>query len=192
MFKHAFLILAIPLLGALSAAPVAAQTELPPDQLVQMSIHSDPNDPDSPVRFQLTLHLAAESADGSAVDWHVNWIEVDHLDPYGVAIESWYELDPEVNTETGAWKVTHANPLAPTVEEFSVPPEIQGFATSKAIAGDGLQYHLAGQVAQSEAVKPYGVTVFADYLFWKASEAEPLDEGSDTPVEGEAGNGSLG
>ena len=192
MFKQTSLSLVLAIFGTALVRPVVAQTELPPDQSIQMSIHADPDDSESPVRFTLTLHLSAESQDGAAIAWHVNWIEVDHLDPYGELINSWYELDPEVNTANGAWVVTHADPLTPAIEEFSVPPEIQGFATSKSDAGDDLQYHLAGKVAEPEAVKPYDVTVFADYLFWKASDAEPLDEGGEKPIEGDDGDGTLG
>lgn len=192
MFTRSSLSLALAILGTVLVRPVLAQTEMPPDQSIQMSIHADPDDSESPVRFKLTLNLSAESLDGSTIAWHVNWIEIDHLDPYGELIDSWYELDPEVNTPDGAWVATHADPLAPAIEEFSVPPEIQGFATSKSNVGDELQYHLAGQVGKPEAVEPYAVTVFADYLFWKVSDTEPLDEGGEIPVEGNEGDGTLG
>ena len=170
----------------------SAQEELPPNQSVRISIHVDPEDSESPIQFVVTMSLSAQSKVESEIAWSVDSVRIEQYASNGDQIDAWYEFAPAVSTGDGYWRINHANPLSPDISEFSVPPEVTGFAESEFTSGDYLDYRVLGKIANSNVEKPYGSTFFADYSFWKLSDSEPLDEGEDKPVEGDEGGDGLG
>lgn len=160
--------------------------ELPAAQTVTYWLREAPEDPNSAVVFGVTLKLQAQASAGSAIGWGVSAIEFYEVDA-GVASLAWVDDAPAVGTEDGRWWVTHADPEAPELAEFVMPPPLSGTGTAENPNGDDLDYWLEGSEGNQPLIPSYTVMAFLSYQLSTPPTSPPIRSGEDEPVE--AGEG---
>ena len=160
---------------------MAQTTPIPLAYTVKYWTHADPNDPNSPVQFEIRLKLKNMDSDGDAIGWDVTELRVREYDPNGVLSRSWTDADPNVPTSDGLWWVSHADPNTPVDSEFTVPPHLIGTATANDTGYADLEYDIEG--VESTPSPLYEVSANINYVFVEADEEEPTGSGSDEPTE---------
>lgn len=162
----------------------AAADDLPANRCVGYLMRADPNDPNSPLAFVVTLTLSASSASGDSVGWSVTGAEFAEFGEYGVAITVWYDDQPNVDTPDGLWWVSHANPGSPQASEFALPPLLSGSAIAQDPGSTDLDFAFSGVAYDpSPGDPPYAATAALNYAFVLAGESQPLRAGESEPVE---------
>jgi len=121
-----------------------ALTQLPPDQAVTFKMRSDPADPNSSVDFEVTLGLTAAEVDVDSAGWTIREIEFFKPGVGGARDRRWIVASPHVPSADGLWWVSHADVAAPEVSEFSLPPDLDGFASALNPVDEDLHYVLVG------------------------------------------------
>jgi len=171
------------MLGCLSTlASAQAQSTLPPDRSVFYNIHTDSQDPDSPVLISAEVSLTALEREGDDVAWYPLWVAITQFDEHGEIAGSWTHFEPLFG-QTRVWWVTHRDPMAPKSDEFTTPPELSGTADSDMPNGPTLDYFILGKNTTTPPEEPYPITSILDYSFQRSDDPEPIDEDEDEPAE---------
>ncbi|MCG8404786.1 MAG: hypothetical protein MI923_06270 [Phycisphaerales bacterium] len=163
---------------AVSFSSVCANVALalPDDQSLEYKIYDG-----TQVVFTVQIDLKAVSVDNGSVEWSIEKME---FRQHGSKIDEWEELNPTVNTPDGRWWVDHADTEKPEIEEFDMPPLLEGCATSQSPNIDDLDFSFEGQVyTEPPGGAPYTITVALDYLFHIVGKVDPEEEGEDEPAE---------
>ena len=184
MRKSVFFYIPVVLIGwFIAPSPVQAQSELPRSRAVYYNIHSDTQNPQSPVLISMRVLLTAQDRIGDEVGWYTKSIWITQYDEQGAILGSWTEEFPEPSSTDPLWYVAHANPLEPESAEFSNPPELSGTADADTPNGPSLDYSLLGKNVGVPPIAPYPITSIIDYSFQRSDEPEPIDEDEDEPVD---------
>ncbi|MCG8409443.1 MAG: hypothetical protein MI923_29915 [Phycisphaerales bacterium] len=153
-----------------------ALAALPDDQTIEYKIYDG-----TQVVFTVRIHLKAVSVDNGSVEWSVQKMV---FYQQGSKTGDWEELNPTVDTPDGRWWVNHADTENPELEEFDMPPLMEGCATSLNSNVDDLDFSFEGQVyTEPPGGAPYTITVALDYLFHIVGKIDPEEEGEDEPAE---------
>jgi hypothetical protein len=184
MNKSLFVYMPAVLIGWFAAlAPARAQSELPRNRVAYYNIHTDTQNPASPVLISMGVYLTAQDRIGDEVGWYPQSIVITQYNAQGGIVHSWIEVFPDPTSTDPLWYVTHADPMAPVSDEFTNPPELSGTADSVTPNGPKLDYFLLGKNAGSPPVTPYPITSIIDYSFKRSDEPEPIDADEDEPAE---------
>ena len=184
MRKSVFFYIPVVLIGwFIAPSPVQAQSELPRSRAVYYNIHSDTQNPQSPVLISMRVLLTAQDRIGDEVGWYTKSIWITQYDEQGAILGSWTEEFPEPSSTDPLWYVAHANPLEPESAEFSNPPELSGTADADTPNGPSLDYYILGKNVGVPPIAPYPITSIIDYSFQRSDEPEPIDEDEDEPVD---------
>lgn len=161
-----------------------AKADLPPDQTVTYRLHVIPTDRASATHSEIRLELAAVEQFGSEIAWQVRSIRITRFDAESASISKWLDEYPVVQTASGLWHILHADPMAPTLDEFADPPLMLGIATGATAYTVNLEYRIEGtSPPPGSPLNVYEVTSLLDYALTPEGEHEPTDEGEDEPVE---------
>ena len=165
------------LIGSFNVSPAFAQ--LPADQTVQWRFHQTPSTPSSPVDFRVIATLKAVEMNRDEVGWEVQRLEFFQVLANGT--KTWVENYPGLGTPDGLWWATHANPLAPNLDEFLSSPLLKGVATADNPADDDLTYSLESSPA---TIGVYPHTASVTYALAPQDPVEPpIKSGDNEPVE---------
>lgn len=167
----------------IAPSPAQAQSELPRARTVYYNVHTDTQDPESPVLISMKVLLTAQDRIGDEVGWYTKSIGITQYDEQGDIVESWTEEFPEPTSTDPLWYVAHADPMQPESAEFSNPPELSGTADADSPNGPTLDYYIVGKNIGDPPVAPYPITSIIDYSFQRSDEPEPIDEDEDEPAE---------
>lgn len=182
MYARLIAIMSVAMLGGFLMPAVAqAQSELPRNRSIYFNIHADTANPESPVVVSIQVSLDAREREGHVVGWYPLWVAITQYGPQGEVVESWTQFDPLLLDDL--WYVAHENPLEPTSEEFTNPPELSGTAEADTLNGPTLAYYIAGKNPGTPPVAPYPITSILDYSFQRSDELDPIDEDEDEPVD---------
>lgn len=164
------------------AASSAAALDTPRLQTVRYVIHTDPGDPDSPVKMQVELLLERELASGSAIGWRVQRIEL--RKPDGAGFQVWTKDQPPLGTADGLWWVAHADPETPETGEFTLPPALSGTAAAVGALDEILVYSIESVPYTPPAQgPPWPVTAALTYSFTDAAAAPVVEPAVNEPSE---------
>ncbi len=160
-----------------------ARAHLPETGAITFYIHDDPADPESDVVYVVNLTVKADKEDGESVGWIITKAEIRKPDSGGPD-QVWIEESPTVNTPDGLWWIDHDDHAAPKLEEFVLPPSLDGTADAQNPSDPDLEYDLEGVTY----VPPrrgglYAITGALTYSFTMVGQTEPDDSGDDEPVE---------
>lgn len=172
---------------ALCAFAFADERQTGPEslqKLVTYRIYEDPNEPSGEITYEITLLLEEQDRHDEEISWSVERVTVRQPGVNGGADVVWVDLMPSVETESGDWKVAHADPDNPVNEDFVLPPRIFGTAVDEAVLVADLKYSFAGTSYSPSGSSPWVDTTTAlDWLFTLDGETILLNEGEDEPVE---------
>ena len=157
---------------------------MPHDQIVECNIRERPTDPDSTIVFVVRLELSADSQNGSQIGWEITSTEFRQKAVLEPGDKVWGKNSPTVGTPDGLWWVTHGDPDEPKLDEFVLPPSMNGTAAAEEPSDEDLDYTIQG-IAYSPPPggPPFDVTGSLSYSFTIQGESEPEAEGDDEPVE---------
>lgn len=169
-------------LAVVSASLVQAQIEFN----VTYQKRQDPLDPNSPIQLRFKVALESNTVDGNARAWTATSVYIERLDSDGQVSESWIDADPQIDTVSGAWTVSHADPSDPQATEFSESPPIVGFAT--AVTGNVGTIAYAFQASELESSPapeppPGGGVAAMTFELQAVGQSGSLEDGEDEPVE---------
>lgn len=167
----------------LCMAPPAAA--LPPDRTETYYIHTDPEDPESDVKWRIDLELHAMSVSGSTIEWRVDRIKLAEVGASGQDTRRWNKFLPNVETQSGYWSVVHANVNQPVSGEFAEPPLIDQQLTATYGGSTNLNLQFEGQpYTPPPGGAPWDGRVAAvDYSFALVGGGGPLDEDENADAE---------
>jgi len=158
--------------------------QMPANQTVSFKMHSNPADPNSAVDFTVTLSLTATEISSGSVGWTVSEIQFVRPGVGGAPDQSWAVTFPIVLTADGLWWVQHADPAAPEVSEFSLPPYVAGVASALDPADEDLSYALQGHpYSPPPGGAPFLRTAALSYAMVLVDTETPVKGGNDEPVE---------
>lgn len=168
--------------GAVLQTALGVALALPPDQLVQYHIKSDPLNPLSTTVVSVTLKLHATQQVDDEIAWQVLKIWI-WRPGVGSLDEFWTEDLPTVQTSDGLWWVAHQNPAQPAIPEFTAPPLISGRAT-RVGQGDDLAYSIEALSDPPDpppgVQEPYeSISWFYFYYFRYWNQQNPFEQGRD-------------
>ena len=179
-----------------SSAPAATTTtgtaptglsELPGEQTVEYVIHEDPLDALSDVAFVVRMDLSAGEPDGAWIGWEVTAVEFRKPGTGGTPDTVWIQTHPYLDTADGLWWVEHADPAAPVLAEFDMPPWLLGTAAATDPVDADLDYDFEGveyTAPPAPDEPPYAHTTGLAFAFVEQGSSEPLEESDeDEPVE---------
>lgn len=182
MCRSQLLYMPVILLGCLSTLSSAnAQSNLPPDRSVFFLIHADSRDPDSPVLISTEVRLTALARESNRVGWNPLWVAITQYDEQGEIVGSWTHSSPIGPARM--WWISHQDPMSPTNDEFTCPPELAGVADSDIPNGPTLEYYIYGTNPGTPPAEPYPITAILDYSFQRSDEPEPVDNDEDGPAD---------
>jgi hypothetical protein len=167
----------------LTAVPRLAEASPPDTQVVEYIIREVPDHPDSPVVFGAKITLTPVSANGSQVAWEATELVLMEIDSNGAATSVWIDSSPSFAVWQGRWWVEHADPEAPELSEFSMPPFIEGTAAAEEENGAALDYTMAGDTCASCRGMFGGNVAALNYEFTLVGEQIPLEAGEVEPVQ---------
>jgi hypothetical protein len=168
-----------------------AQADPPERFVVEYRIHKTPGDPESGVKFIVTLDLHSVSKDGSTVAWEI--VEIEFRDPgEGGAGDTVWSVYAPASSELpdDLWWVEHDDPDDPQASEFADVPALWGTAEPETPGAADLDYEFEGDYFEAEppANPPYSQTgLLTAYLIRKGAD-DPDAEVDDEPVEIEKEN----
>jgi hypothetical protein len=152
----------------------------PLDRTVSYGVYDDPNDPGRVLIWLVVFHLEETVTVGGQIGWTVEDIHV-----FDVANgREWIDSQPAVNTPDGLWWVSHADVEVPELQEFDMPPYVEGLAACEDSEEPDLEYELEGQVYTAPPGGPhFAIAAALDLRFWEQSEPAPLIVRENEPVE---------
>jgi hypothetical protein len=172
----------IPVFTVLCAGSPMAEGSLPPDQQVVYHIRSEPNDPNSEIVFDVILSLSAQVADPNSVGWHIDQIECRQTS--GEVVKVWTQDAPPIGSPDGLWRVQHAHPDHPQLQEFAELPVLEGTAQAEEPEDPDLDYSFSATGYSGPGNRPYANTATATFTFVLTEDPpETVETGSDEPVE---------
>jgi uncharacterized protein with beta-barrel porin domain len=171
----------IALLAIIAGGAAVANAALPDNQQIAYYIRESPADPNSAIAVEVDLTLSAQAADTNSVGWRIDKITF-HRTVGGVKT-TWTKSTPAVNTPDGLWWVQHANVTAPQKGEFAEPPPLNGTASAKLAQDPNLDFSWSSAAPPAPSSTPYANAAALTYVLELVSEAGPLVEGDDEPVE---------
>lgn len=149
-------------------ASTAAALSTPRVYTVRYVIHTDPDEPNSPVKMRVDLLLERDEVAGSSVGWRV--LRIEFRKPDGAGYQVWARDLPPIPTQDGLWWAEHANPEAPQASEFTLPPTLVGVASAVGSQDDLLLYNIESHVYQPPLEgPPWPVTTSLTYSFTDAA-----------------------
>lgn len=167
----------------LFAAPVMAD---PAGRKVSYKVYNDPAEPESGVRYKVTIELAFVIEDSGWTAWEVLEIRVSQFDEMGEIVNQWIESLPEVRSYDNYWWIDHQDPEDPQTYEFTMPPEIAGLAPSVDTEVPDLAYTLEGVACDVWcSTDKYVVPTFTSLRFQLSGSPEPDIDEDEEPVETE-------
>jgi len=175
------LVLVAVAMGSVSASSSA----MPPDQIVEFTIHEDPSDAESASLYAVRLYLWAAEQKGNSIGWEIDQVRIVKMIVPGQYYQAWSEELPYVETLDGLWWVEHVDPLHPGAAEFQLPPLVEGRA-EPFIEGMALDYSIQGyQVpAKSRTIFSPSTKLKTSFLLAHLedpSEEEPVEEDPPEP-----------
>ncbi|MFH1417607.1 MAG: hypothetical protein ABII12_04890 [Planctomycetota bacterium] len=154
------------------------------EQTLWYLIHEEPTDPESDVVFIVRLQVEAEDSDVDAIGWRIVAAEFRQPDGGGGDDTVWLDGSPVVDSPDGLWWCDHADFLAPQLNEFAMPPLLEGTADAQDSQGPDLDYSFEGVLYEPPpGGPPYDPTAAFNYVFTRVGEQEPKEEGDDEPGE---------
>lgn len=181
MFPRSCLFVTFVFLAYVGASEVALG--LPDDRSVIYNLREDPQDPESDVVFRIELVLHAVSQYGSTVSWRIDEAVFTQLDGQTIVGE-WSKALPTVPGQSGLWEVAHADPDAPALDEFDMPPHLTGTADRKSGSGADLDYDFEGVAyTPPPGGPPFDPTAAIDHEMQNASTQEVILAAEEEPAE---------
>jgi hypothetical protein len=160
-------LVALALAGTVPAQAVDGDSQ-PLDRTVSYGVYDDPNDPGRVLIWLVVFHLEETVTVGGQIGWTVEDIHV-----FDVA-----------NGPDGLWWVSHADVEVPELQEFDMPPYVEGLAACEDSEEPDLEYELEGQVYTAPPGGPhFAIAAALDLRFWEQSEPAPLIVRENEPVE---------
>lgn len=165
------------------AAGQRAYAQEPLSRDVAFKLRVTSPDASTSVAGVLTARMTAVGYEGNRIAWNVTRIEVRLPGSQGQTDRVWVDAQPQA-TASGAWWVSHVDPLNPTSEEFGDTPLLAGVAAATEEGGSGLEYRFE---ATTPEVQPEGaetkVTSASYSLSLVEVPEEPIAEGEEEPTE---------
>lgn len=103
-----------------------------------------PTDPSSAITFVVNLALESVGADGAWVGWKITSAEFRRPGNAGGPDTVWVAAFPFVDSSDGLWWIEHADPSAPKLSEFLMPPWLFGTASAQDPSDPELDYSFKG------------------------------------------------
>jgi hypothetical protein len=179
-------VLALVLSGfVFSAGDAAAEVPGPPiTQDVVYKMHSNPDDPNSPIIFTIWLSLEQADQDDDSVGWEVTEVRFRQIAEGSGADTIWMASDPNVPTSDGLWWVDHADRSNPQLAEFDVVPYMAGTAAAEDPNDPDLEYSFEGATyTPPGGGPPWDPTTALNYSFSVDGDPAPVQSDEDEPVE---------
>ena len=154
------------------ASAAGKASALPPPQAVSFEIHQTPGDPNSPLRFTMTLHATAVSAKDNSVGWLIT--AANFAEP-GNSGRAWVALAPTIGTSDNLWWVQHGDVIAPVAADFQNVPAMQGVALPMVHTLEPLTYSFAATASGSG-------NALGEYLFRTALTLIARTGDDDQPI----------
>ena len=158
---------------------------LPPDRVVHIAIHQNPENPNSRVQYYLSYSITAEEQDGDWIGWEIETFTITEKALLG-SDTVWDVDDPDVGTTDGLWWVEHDDPDNPVRADFVEPAPVADTAVANDPADPDLDFDVVGvpYTAPPEG-PPYEITGAISFAFSTTPDPNdpPDDGGDDEPVD---------
>ncbi len=160
---------------------------LPPDRVVHIAIHQNPENPTSRVQYFLSYSITAVEQDGDWIGWEIENLKITEKALLGA--DTVWDVDyPDVGTTDGLWWIEHDDPADPVRADFVEPAPVADTAVASDPADPDLDFDVVG-VPYTEPPEgpPYEITGAINFAFSTTPDPDdpPDDSGDDEPVDGD-------
>lgn len=169
--------------GAMVMLSAAAVASPPGTYQVTLYLYETPNDVESPLLYAFSLTLTPADEAGNAIGWLIEEAALIRPDAGGGDPHVFIDTDPNVASGDGLWWVQHADPNAPTIEEFDYTPLVTGATVPLDSSDPDLEYEFEGHgPVQGGQGTSQPMLAAVSYVIIQSGEEEPEEEGDNEPM----------